>query len=85
MNEEMTMNSVEETKLRAGKRFLLESEDAYVEIVSGSVEAYAVTKGDVSFRRSLQRLRRGKQSSPPWTNSSRSTCSFMSWRMPSCA
>ena len=53
MNEEMTMNSVEETKLRAGKRFLLESEDAYVEIVSGSVEAYAVTKGDVSFRRTF--------------------------------
>ena len=33
MNEEMTMNSAEETKLRAGKRFLLESEDAYVEIM----------------------------------------------------
>ncbi len=53
MKEEMTMNGAEEMNLRAGKRFLLENEEAYVEILSGTVEAYAVTKGDVSFRRTF--------------------------------
>ncbi len=53
MKEEMTMNSAEEKSLRAGKRFLLENEDAFVEVLSGSMEAYAVTKGDVSFRRAF--------------------------------
>lgn len=51
MKEEMTMNSTGEMLLRAGKRFLLDSEDTYVEILSGTVEVYAITKGDVSFRR----------------------------------
>ncbi len=53
MKEEMTMNSADVISLRAGKRFLLENEEAYVEVLSGAVEAYAVTKGDKSFRRTF--------------------------------
>lgn len=37
-------------KLLAGQRFVLEDTDAFIKVVSGQAEAYAVTAGDVSFR-----------------------------------
>ena len=37
-------------KLLAGQRFLLEDTEAFIKVVSGQAEAYAVTAGDVSYR-----------------------------------
>ena len=39
-----------ETKLYGGDRFLLTADDMAYEVLSGRVEAYAVTKGEQSFR-----------------------------------
>ncbi|SHK67256.1 NHLM bacteriocin system ABC transporter, ATP-binding protein [Selenomonas ruminantium] len=39
-----------ETKLYGGDRFLLAADDMAYEVVTGRVEAYAVTKGEKSFR-----------------------------------
>ena len=51
-------------KLIAGERFRLHDDNIYIKLVSGKLEAYAVTR-----KKLPDRLR-----SPLWMNSSRSMC-----------
>ncbi len=51
MKEDGTMENPREHTLDAGERYLLDDENVYIEILSGTVEAYAVSKGEVPFRR----------------------------------
>ncbi len=51
MKENEAMKQPEEHVLPGGERFLLEDDNTYIELVSGALEAYAVTSGDLPFRR----------------------------------
>ena len=53
-------------KLVAGKRFRIPDDNTYIEVVSGKVEVYAVTRKKISFRRIfLMELGPGGTAFPP--------------------
>ena len=53
-------------KLVAGKRFRIPDDNTYIEVVSGKVEVYAVTRKKISFRRIfLMELGPGRTAFPP--------------------
>ena len=47
----MNNDSVKLVRLAAGERFLLNNPEAFIRLVSGQAEVYAVTRNKSSFRR----------------------------------
>ncbi|MBR3458844.1 MAG: hypothetical protein IKH16_11950 [Selenomonadaceae bacterium] len=53
-------------RLEAGTRFRIPDDSTYIEVVSGKVEVYAVTRKNISFRQIfLMELAEGAAAFPP--------------------